>query len=189
MRNNLFLGILLIAFGLFFLLDNLGVADFGDLLHDYWPLLIIVWGLNILLRYRSSPARPMAPSQPSVDKDSLNESVAFGNHYSNISSNAFKGGSISTVFGNCDIDLTKSVFAEGEHILKIHGVFGDTNVLLPGNCAVSVTAKAFLGSLVIFGQRKDALASELTVATPNYDSSPNRLKISISKALGSARVG
>jgi predicted membrane protein len=188
MRNNLFLGIILIAFGIFFLLDNFGVADFGDLIHDYWPLLIIVWGLSILLRYRSDPASPANPGTPPVDRETLKDSVAFGNYYSNISSSAFRGGSVSTVFGNCDIDLTKATFAPGEHTLKISGVFGDTNILLPKDSAVAVTAKAFLGTLFIFGQRKDAIASELTITSPNYEGSPNRLKIKVSKFLGSARI-
>jgi predicted membrane protein len=188
MRNNLFLGIILITFGVFFLLDNFGVADFGDLIHDYWPLLIIVWGLSILLRYRSEPGSPANPGTPPVDRDTLKDSVAFGNYYSNISSSSFRGGSVSTVFGNCDIDLTKATFAPGENKLKISGVFGDTNILLPKDAAVAVTAKAFLGSLFILGQRKDAIASELSITSPNFEASPNRLTIRVSKVLGSARI-
>lgn len=189
MRNNLFLGIILITFGLFFLLDNLDVADFGDLIHDFWPLLIIVWGLSILVRYRSTPAPSVASSQPASDRESFNESTVFGNLYSNNSSQAFKGGSISTIFGNCDIDLTNAAVAEGEHVMKVHGVFGDTTIILPKDCATSVHATSVLGTLMILGQRKEGIATELAIATPGYDVAERRLKISLSKVFGNTRIG
>ncbi len=195
MRNNLLLGVVLITFGLFFLLDNLGFADFGELIQDYWPLLIIVWGLSILIRRRPAtmpqPAdgRPAAEGIPALDKEAFSESTVFGHLFSSISSQAFKGGSISTVFGDCEVDLTKATFAEGEHSLRVHGVFGNTNIILPKECAVSVTASSLFGTLTLLGQHKSGVATDMTMSSPTYASSSNRMRIHVNRVFGDVRIG
>ncbi|NLN40387.1 MAG: hypothetical protein GX160_00035 [Clostridiales bacterium] len=55
MRGRTFIGILLIAFGALFLLDRLGIVEFGTLISMYWPLILIIIGANQLFsRYYSS---------------------------------------------------------------------------------------------------------------------------------------
>ena len=45
--------IILIVLGVFFLLSNLGlVPEFGPLLRRWWPLILIVIGVTMLLRRR-----------------------------------------------------------------------------------------------------------------------------------------
>lgn len=44
------LGILLIVFGSILLLDSLGVMHFADVIHKFWPVLLIAFGLHLLLR-------------------------------------------------------------------------------------------------------------------------------------------
>lgn len=47
-------GIILIIIGLLFLLENLGFLDFSDVISRYWPVLLILLGLKIILNRRSS---------------------------------------------------------------------------------------------------------------------------------------
>ena len=42
----LFTGIVLIAFGVLFLLDRAGVADFGYVISEWWPMFIVVIGVT-----------------------------------------------------------------------------------------------------------------------------------------------
>src|SRR5437867_10046801 len=109
MQKNLFIGFILITFGVLFLLDNLGVADFGEMIHDYWPLILILWGVSLLTRKRKSPpeVRSSPTAQP-LDRELLHESSVFGDLFLSISSQNFKGGSLSTVFGDCDLDLSRA---------------------------------------------------------------------------------
>lgn len=220
MRRNLFLGVVLITLGTMFLLNNFGIADFGDMIHDYWPLILIIWGLSIVMRDKrtlGTPSGTQAGAQPgmppgtqgaqagapagsqpgwqtgasfaqSTIADLLHESNLFGNVAIKNSSQNFLGGSVSTVFGDGDLDLSDAVIAEGEHVLRVHGVFGDSMIILPRDAAVSVTANSTFGSVLILGQRKDGISSNLQVSTPNYASSPRRLQIIVSKVFGSARV-
>ena len=207
MRNNLLFGVVLITFGFLFLLDNLGMADFGEVMHDFWPLLIIVWGLSIILRRKpthstakglSGSPTPQAsaeagttagPGAAGTEKELFSESTVFGNLHSVISSHSFKGGSVSTVFGDCHIDLTRAAVADGEHFFRVHGVFGQTTIMLPNNCAVSVTASSMFGGLTILGQQKNGIATELTMSSPNYGSSSNRLKLHVTRVFGEIRIG
>lgn len=48
------LGILLIALGAIFLLDSLGVVTFRSLMRHFWPVLLILVGIGILLKDRKS---------------------------------------------------------------------------------------------------------------------------------------
>jgi predicted membrane protein len=44
-QGRIFAGLLIIVIGAIFLLGNLGKVDVGDLISDYWPLILIVIGL------------------------------------------------------------------------------------------------------------------------------------------------
>jgi hypothetical protein len=44
---------MLIAVGVLFLLDRLHVADFGDVVRMYWPMIVVIFGISHLLRRES----------------------------------------------------------------------------------------------------------------------------------------
>ncbi len=48
-QGRIFWGILLIALGVLFLLDQMDKLDFGDLVGRYWPVIFILIGISILL--------------------------------------------------------------------------------------------------------------------------------------------
>jgi len=213
--RNLFWGTLFILFGVFLLLDNLGYADFSEIMHDYWPVLLILWGGFMLLRKRRSPAptpappgtpppptssQPPPPPPPPPDASSIfpggalmgeliHQSQVFGDITSRITSQNFKGGSISTIFGDTHIDLTGAVFAEGTHELKVHSVFGNSTLLLPRDAAISVSATSVFGNLTVFGERKGGFSSEIRTSTEAYASQSRRMHISLTKVFGDTRVG
>lgn len=47
--GSLFWGVLLIGIGVLFLLDNLGILYFDEIISDYWPLILIAIGLKIIV--------------------------------------------------------------------------------------------------------------------------------------------
>ena len=201
--RNLFWGIILVSFGTLFLLDNLGVADFGDVMHDFWPLILIIWGASILLRKKeivppasptqtippfSPPPPPTSGSSGTYENELLHQSNVFGNIHVSVSSINFKGGSVSTVFGDCTIDLSKAEFAAGEHILRIHGVFGDSTVIIPKEAAVMVEASTTFGDIAGLGQARQGFSPSLMASTPNYATAEKRLKITVNRVFGDVRV-
>lgn len=50
--GGLFAGIMLIVIGTLFLLDHLGYADLHDVLHNYWPMFLVAFGLSRFVHRR-----------------------------------------------------------------------------------------------------------------------------------------
>jgi|WetSurMetagenome_2_1015567.scaffolds.fasta_scaffold546126_2 predicted membrane protein len=189
--RNLFGGLILITFGVLFLLDNLGYADFGDVISHYWPLILIFWGASILIhpkRNASSTHQPNFDSTYQSSSELIHQSNVFGDIFTKIAATNFRGGSISTVFGDSTIDLSGAAWSEGDHELKIHGVFGNSLIILPKDSAVSINANSTFGSLVVLGQSKSGFSSDIQTTAGNFESTNNRLKITITKVFGDVRV-
>ena len=186
--RNVTWGLILVILGILLLLDNLGIADFGDIISEYWPLILIVWGLVILLRKRHSSIDSSSTTTQGITNELIHESSIFGDINLKINSKNFKGGSISTVFGDSFITLTDAVLAENEHHFNINGVFGDIMVTLPKDAAVSVSSSATFGDLFVLGQTKDGIFIDLHTTSLNYASSPNRLRLKIHVVFGDIKV-
>lgn len=201
----IFWGFVLIAFGILMLLDNLGYADFGDVIANFWPLLIIAWGLSILARRRtaeSSSTQVVTQSAPASENaqapqkvmdagytgDLIHQSNVFGDLRLEITSQNFKGGSLSVVFGDCYLDLRSAVIAQGDHELRLHSTIGSVRVLLPSNAPVTITANAFLGDVVVLGQKKDGFSANVGASGASYATSQNRLRIHANTILGEIRI-
>jgi predicted membrane protein len=195
--RNFYWGFILIIFGILMLLDNLGAIDFREFVSDYWPLLLILWGVSILARRRPRPSAAGAgsgagasPAEMSSQSESelVHQSSVFGHIDLKVTSHQFKGGSISTVFGESFVDLSSAKFADGEHELRVHGVFGDSRIILPPGAAAAISASSVFGELIISGQRKGGFSSEIQHLTPDYDQASNRMKISITRVFGAINV-
>lgn len=186
--KNLFWGILLILFGILFLLDNLGFADFGDVIKTFWPLIFILWGINILFRKKADTVITVDTEVHTIDNDLLHRSNVFGDVSMGITSTNFKGGSISNVFGDCEIDMTKSILADGEHLLKVHSIFGDTIIFLPKDSGISVTASVLIGDLKVLGQSAEGFSKDIHVTTPDYQTAQKKLSLSITHVFGSVKI-
>jgi hypothetical protein len=50
--SGLFAGLLLIAIGSLFLLDRLGYGDFHVIVHEYWPMILVLLGITRLFNGR-----------------------------------------------------------------------------------------------------------------------------------------
>lgn len=187
--RNFYWGLALVIFGILLLLENLDIADMGDIIRTYWPILLILWGASVLTRTdRRHPGTPATvPSSPD-NRELLHESHVFENINLVIGSSNFKGGSISTVFGNCIVDLSGSTIAEGDHVMRLSGVFGDTLLKLPHGCAAYINASAVLGNANILGQQRGGFASDVRVSTPGFSTATNKLSISVSKVFGNITI-
>ncbi|MDD8019757.1 MAG: DUF5668 domain-containing protein [Acidobacteriota bacterium] len=64
-RDNLIWGVILIAIGLLFLLDNMGY-DAWEFIFKFWPLILIIWGADKLyygLKDRQAAKQEVAEKQ------------------------------------------------------------------------------------------------------------------------------
>lgn len=193
-RPGFWLGILLIIVGILLLMDNMYVIDFWDIVHTYWPVIFIFWGLSKLMRRSSHGAfngrvtDAKATMFQTSDADRLFTSTTFGDYTVAVQSKCFAGGSVSTTFGNADIDLTGAELAEGEQSLRVDGVFGNAWIHLPKGMAYAVYANTTFGSIRINEHKRSGISSSLDIVSPDFQTAKNRLRISIARVFGDVTV-
>lgn len=187
--RNLLWGIILILIGVLLLLDNMDVMDFGHAVRTYWPVLLIIWGISVLTKKKvHKETVNFSDISAKVEGELIHKSSVFGDVELGIVSQNFKGGSVSTVFGDCEVDLSKAVIADGEHWLKLHGVFGSCRVLLPKDAAVSVSSNVVMGDVKVADEKSEGFFPQAHYVSPGYDTAPKKLKIIASQVFGDIRI-
>ena len=195
--RNIYWGIIFVALGVLFLLDNLDVVDFGEAVRMYWLALLILWGISILMKKPARPwsggkehegTAPFSDVKESTESELFHKSSVFGNIGIDITSNNFKGGSLSSVAGDCDVDLTKAVIADGEHWLRLSGVFGSVRIVLPKDTAVSVSAHTVFGEVQVMQEKQSGFSPNIHYVSPGYDGASKKLKIAVNRVFGDVRI-
>ena len=154
-------GFILTLAGVLLLLEELGKIRFT--LWDFWPVVLVLLGLSIIWgafgrrsrRHRSWRARhrvsftvngEQAPKQ--VDPDAtLDVNNILGGSERVVTSQDFRGGSISTIMGGCEIDFREASISGGEATLDVSVVFGGVEIRVPEDWKVVLQANAILGGV------------------------------------------
>lgn len=195
-------GILLIGLGILFLLDTANMLDVSGLIRTFWPLILIFIGIRMLLRRRmgtgdgaaaTGAAQPAASGTAGSDMhqstgDRVEESNVFGNTKVRVVSSTFRGGKISTLFGEAEVDLVGATMAPGTHTLKIDCLFGGVAVRIPAGIAVTVAADGVLGEVTVNGEKREAFFPSIEWTSPSYASGSARLQIEASTIFGQVSV-
>lgn len=138
------------------------VADVApEFRHFFWPSIIIIVGLVMILRPRRSHWREnmkwdsfqsttsstsyTAGSPPTYD-DTLDTVAVFGGTRKNIISKNFKGGEAVSIFGGTEINLTQADF-EGEAQLDLTQIFGGAKLIVPSNWKIQSNVVTIFGSI------------------------------------------
>jgi predicted membrane protein len=192
-----FLGpLILITLGVLLLLDKLGIAEFGDIISTYWPVILILVGLRMFFRYGRGQHQSGILPDATVFSGSTQESTAttisnsnvFGDVDTKITSKEFRGGSISNTFGDMNVDLAEIQLAEGEQTLKLDGVFGDLHVLVPKDIEIFVTTHSVFGDVRVLGNVKTGFGQQISYSTPNYAGATKKLRIISNQVFGDVKV-
>ncbi len=190
-------GMILILLGILFLLDTLNIADFGEMISTYWPLILIFVGFSILMRNKRRPSQdsawhdagtPFTGGHQQSDASAVRSSSVFGDVDLKISSKDFQGGTISNVFGDTNIDLSEISLADGEHLLKVDGVFGDMHVLVPKDIEIYVGGKSVFGDVRVLGNLKTGFGQEINYASPGYAAAQKKLRLDAHQVFGDVRI-
>ncbi len=202
--SNLIWGLIFIAAGIVFLLHNYGYIDAWEVVRTYWPLILVAIGLKILWDVKQSASAKVIgePSKQDWDRtksgqagyrsttaaDFLSESNIMGDVKVTVESENFKGGSVNTVFGDTKLDLSKIIVAEGEHTLRISGVFGDVKIETPQNLPIRVSGNTLAGDIVIREYKKSGIGQSLSYQSQDYETAQKKLDISISQVFGDVKI-
>ncbi|MEO6278260.1 MAG: LiaF domain-containing protein [Roseateles sp.] len=118
---------------------------------DWWPVLIIVVGLSILMR-AFFPRRGLALPGGSqaltlAHGDVVDLDASFSGINQRVGSAAFKGGRITSTFGGIELDLTQAVIAGDEARLDISARFSGVDLRVPRDWLVVVEISSLFGGV------------------------------------------
>lgn len=195
-RGRYWFGGLLILLGIILLLDNAGVWGFHDVVGRFWPVLLVLWGVSILLRQRSSKTENQGERtgqfvgnmHTASSQEYLSETNVFGEVEVRVSSRNFRGGNVSTVFGNIVVDCLDAALAEGENTLGVSGVFGNIEVIVPKVMPFALNANTLFGTIFLNDDKRSGIAPTLNHESPEYHSATKKIRIRVSQVFGEVHV-
>ncbi|MEW6193876.1 MAG: LiaF domain-containing protein [Bacteroidota bacterium] len=152
LANNKTAGAIFIALGLF------------NLVPELWPLVFVFIGLYIILRRRDHHIKRVnfthhvANEPQDKTQDYCDDVSIFGGGSKVFFSDNFRGGTIVSIFGGSEINLTQCKLVDGENILDITAIFGGSTILVPTDWKVEVDV------LPIFGGFSDKRRKDPNIA-------------------------
>ena len=132
----------LVLFGSFLTLNRIGVVEV-DFFELFWPLVLILLGLNLVLQtYRIQ--RP-----PSADVgDTVSLFAVLGGTQRTSNSAHFRGGDMTALLGGCELDLRQAVIAPGEvATIDVLAVMGGHDIRVPEHWTVVTRVVPFMGGI------------------------------------------
>lgn len=135
-------GIIMIAIGGVFLLDEFHFLDWHDIFRVFWPVIFIIIGISLILR-RSYGIKKKSDLDSEIDY--VDDFAIFGGRERTVDSSNFKGGKLTAMFGGSEIDLRNAQLAEGTNVLDLFVMFGGSTILVPPDWAVKVEVFSILG--------------------------------------------
>ncbi|HZC66419.1 MAG TPA: DUF5668 domain-containing protein [Candidatus Dormibacteraeota bacterium] len=136
-------GAVLIVLGILFQLDALGVLQFRW--SSLWPLALI--GAGLVLVWSSLETRRVNFATGD-SRNSLNEFALFGGVERRITSQDFKGGTATAIFGGIEIDLRSAAIAGEQAEININALFGGCEIRVPETWEVVAHGQGIFGGYV-----------------------------------------
>ena len=151
-------GGLLTGLGVFFLIPRIYPPieyDSGIVI----PILLILFGIYIIFKKRkSSFAESLGEGDEAINKDKIDDVAILGGGTKLISSDNFKGGNITAIFGGSEINLMNCNLAPGDNVIDVLTIFGGTTIIVPKEWNIVVNVTSILGGFSNKSVRNPAVA-------------------------------
>lgn len=138
-------GFIFLGIGAFFL-----IPDIFHWMHisfrDWWPAILVVLGVVIFMRR----SERLGTKHGEIDHDYFDDMAVFGGSEKSFSSQNFKGGKVTSMFGGSEIDLTKAKLADQEVVVDVFCMFGGNTFKIPNDWTL------VNDSFVLFGGFSDS---------------------------------
>ncbi len=113
---------------------------------EFWPLLLVGIGAYLLYKRKDSKIEDANEINKKTSQDDfINDTAIFGGGKKMISTDKFRGGKLTAVFGGSEIDLTDCKLAEGTNVLDIFAMFGGTDISAPSEWTIKIDVIPIFG--------------------------------------------
>jgi hypothetical protein len=138
-------GGMLIGIGGLFLADSLGLIQLSWA--DFWPLVLIGAGV-LMLWSRLSPPHFRIPNVAGVAGEGmLNEAAIFGGGERKVTTDDFRGGNVTAIFGGVEVDLRRAGMRGDSAAINVTSMFGGIVLRLPENWIAVTQVVAMFGGV------------------------------------------
>ncbi|WP_432418816.1 cell wall-active antibiotics response protein LiaF [Cytobacillus spongiae] len=211
-RKGWFGYLILTFFSSLLIVDRFNIINFQ--FWDFWklwPILLIFIGVNLLLNKGRVKVHISSdvPLEKYQSKDKVIEQDEVGNQGTKVKiAQKFRGFSIGDVnfkssnwavepmelyntIGDYFIDFSKAFIPEKETPIRLQGVIGDVNILIPDDIPVEIHTKVKVGDIRLFELDSEGELSanrEIYYKSPDYDDATRKLRMEISLKIGSIRI-
>ncbi|MFY0651849.1 MAG: hypothetical protein JXQ96_07440 [Cyclobacteriaceae bacterium] len=111
-------------------------------IRDWWPLILVAIGVSFILKRRDQGRRSRLGE---VDDDYIDDVSIFGGNERQVSSQNFKGGKVTSVFGGSELNFLNCKLSDQENIIDVFCMFGGSTFIVPSDWTV------VMDSFIIFG--------------------------------------
>lgn len=136
-------GLIVMAVGGFFLIPELFDIPFRTY-RLFWPALFIIAGVIILTNARWFKSDNWK-SRSTASSDEIDITHIFGGGERIVTSDNFKGGRITAIFGGSEIDFTRAQLAPGTNEVEVTFIFGGGSLIVPSDWNVVLEVTPILG--------------------------------------------
>jgi predicted membrane protein len=137
-----------VAGGLLWILYNIGVIDAAP--WQLWPLALIVAGGALIWRTierGGQRPKPVPASAPTPGGDVLNMAAFLGGFQRSLSSQDFRGGSLTAFMGGCEVDLRDASISASPAVIDVFAFWGGIEMRVPDDWTVEIRAFPMLGGI------------------------------------------
>lgn len=146
-RDRVTPGLILIGIGSFFWLRRLDLIFFDwDL---FLPAVVILIGISLIVG--RSIRQSNTSNEGNEKQDFIDDFSLLGGRERTITSQSFRGGKVTALFGGSQIDLRSADLAPGENVIDVFIMFGGSSIIVPPDWNVRVEVFSLLGG---FGDKR-----------------------------------
>ncbi|WP_455717518.1 LiaF transmembrane domain-containing protein [Anaerosporobacter sp.] len=137
-----------LTIGILLLLMRQNVIDIALTRKLIIPIILIIIGLGIILKnmVRVSNNKDFHDFEIHYDKNSSNYTTVFHSRKIFIPNDKFFGASLSSVFGELQVDLSSAIITQ-DIVIHCSSVFGDIQLFVPSNVYVKTSGSQIFGSM------------------------------------------
>jgi len=102
-------------------------------IRDLWPLILIAIGISIFVRRKEFDGAKSFSKKNILDDDYIEEVNVFGGSLRSVTSQNFKGGKVTSIFGGSEINFMDADLSSETNVIDAFCLFGGCTLVVPRN--------------------------------------------------------